>query len=64
MPIFVDFYQEDSVSILEMIYHAHFFHMFFALLEQARDDGNLMKIQHDLFITGGLFKAVTMTCIH
>lgn len=45
--------------MIHTIYHAHFLHMFFALLEQARDDGNLMKMQHDLFITEGLFKAVT-----
>lgn len=72
------FYQEYSVSLLErffvlflgydsmmyMIYHAHFLHAFLALLEQPQSDGNLMKTQNDLFITEGLFKAVTMTYIH
>lgn len=50
--------------MMYMIYHAHFLHAFLALLEQPSSDGNLMKTQNDLFITEGLFKAVTMTYIH
>ena len=49
---------------MDMIYHVHFLHAFLALLEQAQDGGNLTKTPHDLFITGGLFTAVTITCIH
>lgn len=79
MHILNSLYQEYRMSLLErsffvlflgpdsmmyMIYHAHFLHAFLALLEQPSSDGNLMKTQNDLFITEGLFKAVTMTYIH
>lgn len=50
--------------MMYVVDHAHFLHALLALLEQARDEGSLMKTQHDAFITEGLFNTVTMTCIH